>query len=133
MSWNNIRLELARASQFPQGSPHRCYLLHLPLEASGLTNEEMVRASPRRATVRRFWPSQPDLRGYMIKVPEGWAFSYESQKNGDETVFHLDTHPVRAGESYHSDGAASSNSAAKATRRAPERLATSSLVIRLAR
>ena len=48
--------------------------------------------------MRRFWPSQPGLRGYMIKVPEGRAFSYESQKNGDETVFHLDTHPVRVGE-----------------------------------
>ena len=98
MSWNNIRLELARASQFPQGSPHRCYLLHLPLAASGLIDEEMVRAFPQRATVRRFWPSQPDLRGDVIKTLEGWAFSYESQASSGETVFHLDAHPMRIGE-----------------------------------
>ena len=55
------------------GFPHHCYLLHLPLEARGLIDEEMVRASPKRATVRRFWPSQPDLRGYVIKMSKGWA------------------------------------------------------------
>ena len=98
MTWNNIRLELACASQFPQGSPHRCYLLHLPLEASGLIDEEMVRASPKRATVRRFWPSQPDMRGYVVKLQEGWAFAYESRDEVDEHVFRLDAHPMRIGE-----------------------------------
>lgn len=98
MCWKNIRLELARASQFPRGSPHRCYLLQLPLEAGGLVDEEVVRASPRRATVRRFWPSQPDLRGYVVKTPEGWAFSYESKAGGDENLFKVDTHPIRVGE-----------------------------------
>ena len=98
MIWNNIRLELACASQFPKGSPHRCYLLQLPLEASGLIHEETVRASPKRATVRRFWPCQPDLRGYVIKTPCGWAFAYDSRENGDKTVFHLDTQPIRIGE-----------------------------------
>lgn len=98
MIWNHIRLELACAPQFPQGSPHRCYLLHLPLEASGLIDEEMVRASPRRATVRRFWPCQPDLRGYVIKTPSGWAFAYDPCEDGNETLFHLDTQPIRTGE-----------------------------------
>ena len=97
MSWNNIRLELASAALFPQGSPHRCYLLHLPLEQSGLIDEAMVRSSPRRATVRRFWPSQPDLRGYVIKLPEGWAFNYESRAASDEIVYPLDTQPIRMG------------------------------------
>ena len=98
MSWNDIRLELACAAQFPQGSPHRCYLLHLPLEASGLIDEEMVRACPRRATVRRFWPSQPDLRGHVIRMAKGWAFAYESREEGDDIVFRLDAHPMRIGE-----------------------------------
>ena len=98
MSWNDIRLELACAAQFPQGSPHRCYLLHLPLEASGLIDEEMVRACPKRATVRRFWPSQPDLRGHVIRMAKGWAFAYESREEGDDTVFRLDAHPMRIGE-----------------------------------
>jgi hypothetical protein len=98
MNWNNIRLELARTAQFPRGSPHRCYLLHLPLEAGGLIDEALVRAYPMRATVRRFWPSQPDLRGNVIKTPDGWAFRYESRAEGDETVFSFDTHPIQVGE-----------------------------------
>lgn len=98
MNWNNIRLELACASQYPHGSPNRCYLLHLPLEASGMIDEAMIRAAPKRATVRRFWPSQPDLRGYVIRMPNGWAFNYETPQVGDGIVFHLDTHPIRIGE-----------------------------------
>ena len=96
MIWNNIRLELAFSSQFPQGSLHRCYLLHLPLEASGLINEEMVRATPKRATVRRFWPCQPDLRGYVIKTTNGWAFAYP-REDANETVLPLDIQPIRIG------------------------------------
>lgn len=100
MSWNNIRLELAPADAFPLGSPHRCYLLFLPLEASGFIAEKLVRAFPNRATVRRFWPSQPDLRGNVIKTPHGWAFSYETQSQGDEYVRSFDTHAIQVGECF---------------------------------
>lgn len=98
MDWNNIRLELARASQFPQGSPHRCYLLHLPLGSGDLIDEGSVCGSPRRATVRRFWPSQPDLRGHVVKVADGWAFAYEPRAEGNETLFRMDLGPLRVGE-----------------------------------
>lgn len=97
MSWNNIRLELAYAIGFPQGSPHRCYLLHLPLKESGFIDGPLVCGAPKRATVRRFWPSQPDMRGYVVNTPDGWAFSYEPQQD-DETVFQLDTHSIRIDE-----------------------------------
>ena len=98
MNWNNIRLELACGPQYPQGSPNRCYLLHLPLEASGMIDEDKVRAAPMRATVRRFWPSQPDLRGYVVKMPNGWAFIYEPRGDRDETIFHFEADLMRIGE-----------------------------------
>jgi hypothetical protein len=98
MIWNHIRLELVCAPQFPQGSPHRCYLLYLPLEASGLIVEELVRASPKRATVRRFWPCQPDLRGYVIKTPNDWAFAYDLREDCNETLFPLDAQYICLGE-----------------------------------
>lgn len=97
MDWNNIRLELACASQFPQGSPHRCYLLHIPLEMGGLIDEASVRAFPKRATVRRFWPSQPDLRGHVVKTSEGWAFAYEPRDESDETLFQMGADPIKIG------------------------------------
>ena len=99
MNWNNIRLELASATQFPQGSPHRCYLLHVPLEANGLLDEESIRAFPNRATVRRFWPSQPDLRGHVVRTTDGWAFAYEPRSEGSEMLFRMEVAPIRVGDS----------------------------------
>lgn len=99
MNWNNIRLELACASQFPHGSPHRCYLLHVPLEAGGLIDEALIRAFPSRATVRRFWPNQADLRGYVVRTADGWAFAYEPRSEGNELLFQMDVAPIRVGDS----------------------------------
>lgn len=98
MKWSTIRLELAWGSQFPQGSPHRYYLLYVPLKTDGLLDEDLVRATPMRATMRRFWPSQPDRRGHVIKTPEGWAFAYEPRSGGNEMLFRVDVTPLRVGE-----------------------------------
>jgi hypothetical protein len=98
MSWNNIRLELARTKDFPEGSASRCYLLRVPLDATGFIDEGARLAEPARATVRRFWPNEPDLSGYVIHTRGGWAFSYRPGDEDNETVFHLETHPMRVGE-----------------------------------
>jgi hypothetical protein len=48
--------------------------------------------------VHRHWPNERDLTGYVIRTPGGWALSYEPGEDDDETVFHLETHPIRIGE-----------------------------------
>lgn len=98
MNWTSIRLELARTPEFPGGSASRAYLLRLPLDADGLIDAGALGRTPARATVHRFWPNQPDMSGYVIPTPRGWAFSYEIGEEDDETVFHLETHPIRIGE-----------------------------------
>ena len=98
MTWKSIRLELARTPQFPEGSASRAYLLRLPLDEAGLIDEHALRESPALATVHRYWPNQRDRSGYMIRTPRGWAMSYEPGEEDDETVFHLETHPIRVGE-----------------------------------
>jgi hypothetical protein len=98
MSWKSIRLELARTKEFPEGSASRAYLLRLPMDEDGIINEPEHRALPAQATVRRFWPNQPDLSGYVIRTPNGWAFSYRKGEEDDEAIFHLETHPIRVGE-----------------------------------
>lgn len=98
MNWKSIRLELARTSEFPEGSASRAYLLRLPLDETGLIDECALKHSPALATVHRFWPNEPDLSGYVIPTPNGWAISYEPGEDDDETVFHLETHPIRVGE-----------------------------------
>ena len=98
MKWSSIRLELARTPEFPSGSASRAYLLRLPLDEEGLIDAGELRLAPASATVHRFWPNEPDLSGYVISTPRGWAFSYEVGEEDDETVFHLETHPIRVGE-----------------------------------
>jgi hypothetical protein len=98
MNWKSIRLELARTQEYPEGSACRAYLLRLPLNEQGLIDEKALRHSPALATVHRFWPNEPDLSGYVIRTPNGWALSYEIGEDDDETVFHLETHPIRIGE-----------------------------------
>ena len=98
MNWKSIRLELARTRDFPDGSASRAYLLRLPLDESGLIDEQALRSSPALATVHRFWPNERDRSGYVVRTPKGWAMSYEPGEQDDETVFHLETHPLRLGE-----------------------------------
>jgi hypothetical protein len=98
MAWKTVRLELARAPEFPNGSASRAYLLHLPLDAEGLIEEEAVRRAPALATVRRHWPNERDRSGHVIRRRRGWAFSYAVGADGDEELFHLETRPLKPGE-----------------------------------
>lgn len=98
MNWKTIRLELARTKEFPEGSASRAYLLRLPLDEDGIIDEASRSRRPAWATVRRFWPNERDLAGYVIRTPKGWAFSYRKGDEDDEILFHLETHPIREGE-----------------------------------
>lgn len=96
--WKLVRLELARTPEYPAGSASRAYMLRLPLRDDGLIDEAAMAASPAMASVRRFWPNEPDQRGYLIRKGPGWAFSYAVGEDDDEDVYHLDSHPIRLGE-----------------------------------
>lgn len=94
----SVRFELARTPEFPNGSASRAYLVHLPLDATGRIDEDALSREPAKATVRRFWPNQRDMSGYVIRTPKGWALSYRPGDEDDEAIFHLETHAIRTGE-----------------------------------
>ena len=96
--WKLVRLELARTPEYPAGSASRAYMLRLPLRVDGLIDEAAIAASPGRASVRRFWPNEPDQQGYLIRKGKGWAFSYALGEDDDEGLYHLESHPIRLGE-----------------------------------
>lgn len=96
--WKIVRLELARTPEFPDGSPSRAFLLRLPLFADGLIDEAEVARKPAMATVKRFWPNQPDQQGYVVRAGSHWAFSYAIGDEDDEDLFHLEAHPLRQGD-----------------------------------
>lgn len=97
MTWKRIRLELATTADFPRGSPSRAYLLRLPLGENGAIDRAAVQDEPRQATVRRFWPSQPDLAGYVIPGPRGWELAYD-RAAADRATGRLESDALRLGD-----------------------------------
>lgn len=77
MNWKVIRLELASSWEFPKGSAGRSYLIRLPLTESGTIDPVSLESQPARATVRRHWPNQADMLGYLVQTPMGYAIQYE--------------------------------------------------------
>ena len=96
MNWKSIRLELGSTQEFPAGSASRTYLLRLPLGDDGRIDETSLHQSPQRATVRRFWPNEPDLAGQVVATPSGWAFCYEIDGHVDRRS-QLESDEIRAG------------------------------------
>lgn len=77
MIWKSIRLELGTTDGFPRGSPSRAYLIRLPLDEDGAIDKNALEQQPRQATVRRFWPSEPDRVGYAIPAGCGLDLAYD--------------------------------------------------------
>jgi hypothetical protein len=90
MKWTNIRLELARSSEFPEGSASRAYLLRLPIKDDGKIDEIALRDLPGRATARRFWPNEADLSGHVIRTDRGLALCYDRHAACGDTLFPLE-------------------------------------------
>ena len=97
MTWKTVRLELSRTRDFPKGSASRAYLLRLPLDDSGLIDESAIRQEPGHATVRRFWPNEPDRRGRLVPTPDGWAVSYDQGDGERGCVYRLEAGAVQLG------------------------------------
>ncbi|WP_420146138.1 hypothetical protein [Sphingobium sp.] len=76
MMWTTIRLELGRTPGYPNGSAARSYVLRLPLQPGGTIDEQEYRRRPELATVRRFWPNEPDRHGQVLRTGEGWSLTY---------------------------------------------------------
>lgn len=98
MAWKTVRLELARAPDYPAGSAAHGYELHAPLSADGHLDADLFRSAREKATVRRFWRGEPDKEGDLIHTRNGWAFSYEPGDADDEPLFRLDRHLLKEGE-----------------------------------
>lgn len=94
MNWNNVRLELAANEAFPRGSPGRAFLLHVPMNGDGQIDPEALARDPGRATVRRFWGSEPDSFGPIEISDGGWSLRC-GQGTGEKSTFVLERAPLR--------------------------------------
>ena len=93
VNWKSIRLELGSTTEFPAGSVSRVYLIRLPLDDHDAVDEEELSRTPRRATVRRHWSTEPDESGFVVRSDEHWSLTCE----GKERRLHLHRRPIRLG------------------------------------
>jgi hypothetical protein len=99
MNFPKIRLELARTTEFPEGSRKRGYELVAPLDAEGKLDVEEWKKHRKKCTVRRFWEGEDDENGYLVHTRHHtWAFSYAPGEEDDEPLFHLESHVFKEGE-----------------------------------
>ena len=99
MALFNVRLELARSKELPNGSSMHGYELVAPLDADGHLDAEAWKAKKSACTVRRFTRGEEDEHGRLIHVGKGWHFDYDAEAtDDDERVFKLDRHQIRQGE-----------------------------------
>jgi hypothetical protein len=93
MNWKSVRLELAPTKGFPRGSAGRAFLLNVPLNDDGCIDHDAVAQNPVRATVRRFWASEPDSFGAVEPLDGRWALRCRRAANSEST-FLLDAAPL---------------------------------------
>ncbi len=101
MSLSIVRLELARDSDFPDGSSHHGYEFVAPLRDDGHIDPEAWRKYRKRCRVRRFWEGEPDEMGHLVHRRGGtWAFHYDvlGDSDEDEPGYRFDRHVFKEGE-----------------------------------
>lgn len=101
MSVKNIRLELARDRDFPNGSSEHGYILKAPLTPEAHIDAEAWRHARENCTVTRFWQGEPDETGHLRHTRGGnWAFHYDvkGDPDDDETGFKFESHVFKEGE-----------------------------------
>lgn len=95
-NWKNIRLELGTTAEFPAGSVSRAYLIRLPLDDYDCVDEAAFVQNPSRAMVRRYWSSEPDERGKLLRTGNSWIIDC----NAKPMRLELDGKPVRLGQQF---------------------------------
>ena len=99
MSLRNIRLELARNPQFPEGNQDCGYEFVAPLDEHGRFVADEWRTQRSQCVVRRFWRGEDDDLGRLVHKGRGWAFHYEGMDpDDDEPIFHMEDHRFVVGE-----------------------------------
>lgn len=101
MTVKQIRLELARDHDFPDGSARRGYLLKAPLTPEGHIDAEAWRRLRDQCTVTRFWEGEADETGHLRQTRGGrWSFHYDvaGDPDDDEAGFRFESHLFKEGE-----------------------------------
>ncbi len=101
MTIKKVRLELARAPEFPNGSHLHGYEFTAPLDESGSIIVDEWKSHREQCRVQRFWGSQSHEVGHLVRKPGGsWAFHYDihGDPDDDDAGYRFGAHPFVPGE-----------------------------------
>ncbi len=97
---SDVRLELARDHEFPEGNNKRGYRFRAPLDAFGHIVVERWRTERKSCTMTRFWDDAVEY-GHLIRRPGGsWAFHYDGlgEEGDDDSGYRFGDHTFRIGD-----------------------------------
>lgn len=95
---HEIRLELARDHDFPDGSRRHGYVFRAPLDAASRIDQAEWRARRATCTVTRFWGDADEEHGRLAHGRHGWSFTYDGDSDEDEPLHRLGDHVMKQGE-----------------------------------
>jgi hypothetical protein len=101
MALSKIRIEMARSSEFPEGSALHGYEFVAPLDKMGHVDVDAWHKHRTQCRVKRFWKDEADEIGHLVRKPGGsWAFHYDihGDINDDEAGYRFGDHPFVTGE-----------------------------------
>ncbi|BAF89566.1 hypothetical protein AZC_3568 [Azorhizobium caulinodans ORS 571] len=76
--FKEVRLELAREKDHPEGARNFGYVFVAPLDANGQIDHDQWAAHRDACRVVRFRPDETDEKGHLVRKPGGsWAFRYD--------------------------------------------------------
>jgi hypothetical protein len=92
-----VRLELARCHEFPEGSSDHGYELILPLTGDGHLDRESWQRHRQAAGFCRFWGGDLE-QGRLRHGRRGWALAFAPDFAQSEVIFRGDEHRFAADE-----------------------------------
>ncbi|GGF65758.1 hypothetical protein GCM10007301_26840 [Azorhizobium oxalatiphilum] len=99
-AFREVRLELAREKDHPQGARNFGYMFVAPLDENGQIEPELWAAHRDACRVVRFRPKEADDKGHLVRRPGGsWAFRYDiSGDEDDEAGYRFNDERFQVGE-----------------------------------
>jgi len=97
--FRQIRLELAREADHPEGAADIAYVIVAPLDPDDRIDAGLWKAHREACRVARLRPGAPDQLGHLVHRPGGsWAFRYDGDTAPDEVGFHFGDEHFVGGE-----------------------------------
>jgi hypothetical protein len=101
MTLKQIRIELARDHDFPNGSNLCGYEFVAPIDSGGRMVVDAWRENRAACRVTRFWEGEKPEIGHLVRKPGGsWAFHYDvfGDADDDETGYRFGHEKFTVGE-----------------------------------